>query len=50
MSYTEVMFSNVEEVLVVEEAQPTETNHCTREEVEPKQATKKELKPICLCT
>ena len=46
MSYTEVMFSNVEEV---PEAQPSETNRCSREAVEPKQATKKELKPICLC-
>ncbi|KAA0056571.1 general transcription factor 3C polypeptide 6-like [Cucumis melo var. makuwa] len=45
MSYTEFMSSNVEEVPVVEEeAQPSETNGCSREAAEPKQATRKELK------
>ena len=46
MHYTKVKFSNAEEVHVVEEAQPSETNRCLRVAVEPKQATIKELKPI----
>lgn len=41
------MFPNVEEVPVVEEeAGPSETSRRSREAVEPKQAPRKELKPV----
>ncbi|XP_004138617.3 general transcription factor 3C polypeptide 6 [Cucumis sativus] len=39
-------FAEEEVPVVEEEAQPSETLRCSREEVEPKQATKKELKLV----